>query len=140
MISGGSPGPRIPRAEHPTADLSAVTFSFKYLDLDTNAKFGMNGCDRGFLSEFLRELHRLSQGTVSEFCEYESRRHSHHILFAQTSEPNGFVHLPEQVEPEEYWQFAVSEDHNWRVHGFFIDSVFYIVWLDPLHQLYPNVN
>jgi hypothetical protein len=29
----------------------------------------------------------------------------------------------------------VLEHHTWRVHGFFISSVFYIVWLDPEHQL-----
>lgn len=61
--------------------------------------------------------------------------HNHKIDFSNTTEPAGFVHLPEQVEPEEYWQFAVQEHHTWRVHGFFIASVFYIVWLDPDHQL-----
>jgi hypothetical protein len=27
-----------------------------------------------------------------------------------------------------------------RVHGFFLDEVFYVVWLDPDHKLYPTRN
>ena len=81
------------------------------------------------------ELKRLSAGTVSDLCEYDNDRHSHAIIFEDTQEPDGFAHLDEQVEPEQYWQFGIRADQPWRVHGFFIDSVFYIVWLDPLHNL-----
>lgn len=26
---------------------------------------------------------------------------------------------------------------NWRVHGFVSDDTFFVVWLDPFHNLYP---
>ncbi len=35
------------------------------------------------------------------------------------------------------YQFSLSSNEHGRVHGFFIDEVFYIVWLDPDHLLYP---
>jgi hypothetical protein len=128
------PPTRIP-APHPTVDTSPVTFSFKYLDLVGNRKFFFVHCERDFLEHLLTELARLSRGTVTDFCEYDNDRHSHAIIFEDTGEPHGFANLGEQVEPEEYWQFGIRPDRRWRVHGFFIDSVFYIVWLDPLHNL-----
>ena len=43
---------------------------------------------------------------------------------------------------EEYdeaaWQFSISANEHGRVHGFLIDNVFYVVWLDPEHRLYPG--
>ena len=128
------PPARIPRP-HPTTDESPVILSFKYLDIDSNPKFGMDKCGSEFLAGLLQELFQICQGQVCQFAEFENRRHNHMIVFSETTEPNGFAHLPEQIEPEVYWQFAVLEHHTWRVHGFFISSVFYIVWLDPDHQL-----
>jgi hypothetical protein len=39
---------------------------------------------------------------------------------------------------EEAWQFSLSSNEHGRVHGFVIDNVFYIVWLDPEHKLYAS--
>jgi hypothetical protein len=44
-----------------------------------------------------------------------------------TSAPKGFEQL-------EYWQFRVNKSRG-RIIGFKIDSVFYIVWFDPHHNL-----
>jgi hypothetical protein len=39
---------------------------------------------------------------------------------------------------EEAWQFSISANEHGRVHGFLIANVFYVVWLDPEHKLYPG--
>lgn len=138
MTAGGAfgPTPRIPRPAHPTVDESPVTFSFKYLDLSSNPKFDLARCDDvAFLTSLLEEFREICQGKICDLAEFANRRHNHLIDFSGTTEQNGFYHLPEQIDPEVCWQFAVQEHHKWRVHGFFISSVFYIVWLDPDHQL-----
>ena len=28
--------------------------------------------------------------------------------------------------------------HGWRVHGILVRDLFYIVWVDPEHQLFPR--
>ncbi|MBO5142952.1 MAG: hypothetical protein J6C46_08225 [Clostridia bacterium] len=43
--------------------------------------------------------------------------------------------LMEQIS-DECWQLGITSE--FRIHGFFIDNVFYVVWLDPLHQLYES--
>lgn len=40
----------------------------------------------------------------------------------------------EQIK-DDCWQLGI-DNHKFRVHGFFIENVFYIVWLDPNHNLY----
>ncbi|HEU0055405.1 MAG TPA: hypothetical protein VFQ39_19595 [Longimicrobium sp.] len=62
---------------------------------------------------------------------------AHPIDFARTSEPAGFSHLNEQLRAYPAYQFQLSV-HTGRVHGFFIDLVFHVVWLDPHHALYPG--
>jgi hypothetical protein len=86
------------------------------------------------LHDLFEEFKRLSTGIVSDCCEYDNERHSHYIHFEETTEPNGFG-LDEQIEPETFWQFGLRPDRPWRIHGFFIDSIFYVVWLDPQHRL-----
>jgi hypothetical protein len=39
---------------------------------------------------------------------------------------------------EDAWQFSISANEYGRVHGFLYLGVFYIVWLDPEHRLYPG--
>ncbi len=41
---------------------------------------------------------------------------------------------PDGGEQREYWQFRINKSKG-RVIGFIIDGVFYIVWLDPHHNL-----
>ena len=38
------------------------------------------------------------------------------------------------VEPEV--AFNITKTRHGRVHGYFVESIFYIVWLDPKHELY----
>lgn len=133
------PRVRVPRPPHPTIDPSPVRFSFKYLDLRSE-KFAFRYCETDFLESLLEEFRRLSACTVSEFCEWDNERHSHAIAFAETTEPDGFPGLDDQLEPEVFWQFGLVRKRPWRIHGFFIDSVFYVVWLDPDHRLHGRQN
>jgi hypothetical protein len=60
----------------------------------------------------------------------------HPIKWEDTSE-NGFGLLNEEQLVDTPYQFSISANKHGRVHGFLIDEVFYIVWLDPGHLLYP---
>ena len=82
----------------------------------------------------------MSHWPMGQFRSYE-HRYSHEIGFEDTSEKGGFPDLGEQLETDDAWQFAVDvskPEGLWRVHGFFIDSTFYIVWLEEHHRLYPK--
>ena len=38
---------------------------------------------------------------------------------------------------ESAYQFSVSGNEHGRIIGALIDTVFYVIWFDPDHQLYP---
>lgn len=82
--------------------------------------------------------------TVGDFVDQNNEEHRHIIDFALTTEKDGFQHIPkvdrEQLGYEEGWQFGVYPDviHNrWRAHGILVQNLFYVVWLDEHHRLYP---
>lgn len=63
----------------------------------------------------------------------EELRHSTHDLHPVNWE-NANTKCPTLSKQAEYWQFRIDKSHG-RVIGILIDSVFYVVWLDPYHNL-----
>ncbi|AWY60224.1 hypothetical protein A8H35_02770 [Burkholderia thailandensis] len=83
-------------------------------------------------------MKNISNLTVKEFRENKSSSLRIHTLkWAETSEPGGYAHLTEQLQQCEPWQFGLSVNEHGRVHGLLIDEVFYVVWLDVNHRMYP---
>ncbi len=96
---------------------------------------------RGSVNYLLALLERLRDLGSLSVLELLSSRHPalrcHRIHWADTTEPAGFAHINaiarSQIVP---YQFSLSSNAHGRVHGYFIGDVFYVVWLDPEHQLY----
>jgi hypothetical protein len=62
---------------------------------------------------------------------------SHPIQWHETTEPDGFDHLnPQLREQITGWQLTHSANEYGRIHGFWIDEVYYVVWIDHDHSLY----
>lgn len=116
-----------------------LAFSFKYLDLSNNPKFVLSNCKDGYLDKLLGRLKDLCSLKVKEFrASHSTSLRAHRIAWGETSEPDGFTSLGPQLREEEAWQFEITANSHGRVHGFLVDDVFYVVWVDPKHQLYPR--
>ena len=117
-------------------EIPKVSFSFMYYQ-DDKEKFSIRGRDVRYLEVLLRRLRDLSKLTVQEIVNNRSKSlRCHPIDWQDTTEPNGFgIPNEDQVVVTAY-QFQISANEHGRVHGFFRDNVFYIVWLDPDHNLY----
>ena len=133
----GSRSPlHIPKAQ-PIEDRRLVRFSFEYLDTDGNPKFRLDACSQEYLRSLLTALRGLSTRTPSDLlAEWVDSYRAHRIDFDETTEPDGFSQLGEQLARDEAWQFSPDIQKEWRVHGLLIDDVFFVVWLDPSHKLY----
>jgi hypothetical protein len=127
---GEIPAPILPPARE------ILKFSFRHLDTYTE-KFTVSHCDGEFLRQLLHTIRELSSWTVEQFCDQNNNERRHVIWFPDTTEPDGFPNLDkEQLSYHESWQFQLSKEQEWRVHGILIDDTYYIVWLDPNHALY----
>ena len=114
-----------------------VKFSFKYLDAD-NPKFLPSDCPHEFWPALMARLKLYSNLTVEVFLDQNNPDRRHIIHFAETTEPNGFVNVDtEQLAYEEPWQFDLETWQPWRIAGILVDDMFYIIWLDHSHSLYP---
>ena len=115
-----------------------LSFSWKYFE--RTQKFHLNRVKHTYVGQLIEKLHELSKKTEQElFQDHNLKRffRLHPIDWKDTTE-NGFSNLPEKLLEQQPWQFSVTSNEHGRVHGFFIDSTFYIVWFDPDHLLYSN--
>jgi hypothetical protein len=113
-----------------------VSFYFRYYQ-DDKDKFSIGGKDAKYLASLLRRLRDLSQLNAQEIINNQSKSlRCHGIIWLDTTEPNGFGIPNEDILINIPYQFQISANEYGRVHGFFSENVFYIVWLDPEHNLY----
>jgi len=113
-----------------------MSFSFRYFK-DDNEKFSIRNRDATYLQALLLRLRDLSTLDAREIINNRSKSlRCHPIKWSDTTEPNGFGLPNEEQLANMPYQFQISSNEHGRVHGFFIENIFYIVWLDPDHNLY----
>lgn len=114
-----------------------ISFSFRHI-AQSHDKFHYAARDAAYFCKVLERLSSLSTFTTQEFhSNRSSSLRAHPISWDETSEPAGFDHLNDQLRETQPFQFQVSANGHGRVHGFFAGHVFFVVWLDPDHLLYP---
>lgn len=112
-----------------------ISFSFRYFK-DDNDKFSIRNRDATYLQALLVRLRDLSTLTVQEIINNRSKSlRCHKIVWNDTTESGFGIPNEDQLVDSPY-QFQISANEHGRVHGFLIESIFYIVWLDPDHNLY----
>jgi hypothetical protein len=128
----------IPHVQLPQ-ESSLLIFSFKHLDC-AHPKFALSKCSADYLIALLETIQKYSSWTVDDFKNQNNDEARHTLWFPDTTEPDGFLGLEQdQLAYHESWQFGINPPKTlWRVHGILIDDTFYIVWLDPEHQLGPK--
>ena len=109
--------------------------SFRYLAI--GGPFGTAASGPGYLDALIGRLRDVCRMTAEEFRQAGRSLRSHEIRWDRTSRPEGFG-LPETIAAAGVaWQFGLSANEHGRVHGLLAGDLFYVVWLDPTHQLYP---
>lgn len=117
-----------------------ISFSFKYFD-NTHEKFFFHDKDGQYWITLMERMKALSDMTASILRKNNNNKtlRCHPINWQSKSVSETCFGIPgeEQLVDTPY-QFSLSANKHGRVHGFFIEEVFYVVWLDPDHKLYPG--
>ena len=109
----------------------SLTFSFAALE--RTEYFNLDGTCQNWSSDLFDTLKIVS--TIPK-CDLLSgkygtlRVHNHE----NATPPN---ELPKGISLKDCYQIRISASKG-GIHGVFSENVFYIVWLDPLHNMYPN--
>jgi len=114
-----------------------IRFSFKYLDF-SNPKFQVKHRDGEYLHKLTDRLKNYSSMNMTEqFLASKSKSTRFHpIKWCDTTEGDGFYCLNEQLRSLDGYEIQVEKKKYGRIHGFILDNVFFVVWLDPDHKLY----
>src|SRR5690349_11521485 len=110
-----------------------VKFSFKYLS-DNNPDFKFQEKTSEYFVKVLQRLTNVCTMTLAslKYPKVKALR-NHYIDWAETTQSEFGLPNEEQLVDRPF-QFGISSNEHGRVIGFFIDHVFYIVWLDPDHN------
>lgn len=116
-----------------------LLFSFHFLDTTTQQFNCGRTCDGWFLHllENVREISRLNR---NEFVQIQRNHYDVHALNWPYEEFSKFPidnQVLEGIDPNDQLQFRLSSSGG-RVHGFLRHNTFYVVWLDPHHNLDPD--
>lgn len=112
---------------------SGITFSFEILE--TTEYFNLDGTCINWTTELfgmLKEISSIKKENLlnGSYAKSKYRVHSHE----NASPPSK---LPEGVELKDCYQIRISKSKG-GIHGVFYDNIFYVIWFDPLHNMYPD--
>lgn len=125
-----------------------LIISYEHLCLN-DKKYSMNEIGDNkqiitFYSELVSKLNEYSKFNnfkkqITSNRTYSKSNHIHPIDWNDNRiHENSFNCLDDNLMQQvknECWQLGIN-NQGFRIHGFFIENIFYIVWLDPLHNLY----
>jgi len=110
-----------------------VSFNFSFL-IDSD-NFCYTKKEANYLITLIERFSSLSQMKRMEIITSKSPSlRCHRIDWSGVSE-DSFGIINEEICDDAY-QISVSSNKHGRIHGFFIEDVFYVRWLDPDHILY----
>ncbi|MFP7234127.1 hypothetical protein SFC70_19815 [Bacillus subtilis] len=114
-----------------------IVFSWKYFDKDHKV-YNCGGIEMPWMISFLETLKNISGLTIQDLRKEEGKRKGlrfHPIRWGKVTQQkfNFNDQFFEQIRDNCY-QLSLSTGKG-RFHGFLIENSFFVVWLDPFHQL-----
>lgn len=129
---------RIPnQAKNKQAAPKKVLFSF--MSVDKNEYFNLDGTCQNWSADLFETMQMVSGITIDEITAGTySGKHSPFRIH-QHQDAQAPCKVPSDISLEDMWQIRISLSKG-GIHGVFVENVFYVVWFDPLHNLYPDKN
>jgi hypothetical protein len=128
----------------PEPETEHIQFSFKHLDSE-HPDFRIENCPAGFLQALLCRIREYESYTEQQFRDVNHQDDRMLFYFQDSAYPDGFTSLDIELQSEHGWEIKVAPDakrHSpeaaWRAYGILVGNVFYFVWLDPKHRLFPD--
>ena len=107
--------------------------SFSFESLERTEFFNLDGTCANWSSDLFDMLKAVSCLTKQELLSGKHRTfraHNHE----KANPPNRF---PSGVSKTDCYQIRIGKSKS-GIHGVFYENVFFVIWLDPLHNMYPD--
>ena len=114
-----------------------VLFSFE--DVEKNEYFNLDGTCQNWAADLFDTMQKVSRIELKDIYagKYSGKTSPFRIHRHEDAKPP--CKLPSNVLLEDMWQIRISISKG-GIHGIFSSNVFYVIWFDPQHNLYPDKN
>lgn len=130
--------PRLPFAQPGIGQKDKVLFSFEAIE--RNEYFNLDGTCVNWPSELVGVLQAVSGIPVCDIYagRYSGKQSPLRIHPHKRMKNKPWIE-PRAVSIEDMWQIRLGKSKG-GIHGVLYENVFYIIWFDPQHNLYPDEN
>lgn len=126
-------GIRIPNPAAP----QKITFSFEYYDNSENRKYCLSKWPEADLKLTMTRLKEVSELTHNEMCQRKHSLHFHPVNWSSCTESGFTTPVPAEMEPYQFSLVGINYSKA-RVFGAYYRNVFYVVWFDLEHKIWPT--
>lgn len=115
-----------------------LAFSFKYYDSSEGAVYCLSKWEEPQIKEALRRLGEINTKSLLELQQQRKVLHFFPVDWTKTKKPNGFP--DRNLAHLEAFHFALLgvNGQKARVFGAYQKGVFFIVWFDLNHEIWPS--
>ena len=114
-----------------------VLFSFE--SIDRNEYFNLDGTCQNWAADLFEAMQMVSGISMTDIYAGKYSGKQSRFRIHQHEKANAPCKVPKTVSLEDMWQIRISKSKG-GIHGVFSENVFYVVWFDPHHNLYPDEN
>lgn len=114
-----------------------VLFSFE--SVEKNEYFNLDGTCQNWSADLFDTMQKVSQISIKEIYAGKYSGKNSTLRIHQHENAKAPCKIPKNVSLEDMWQIRISVSKG-GIHGVFSDNVFYVIWFDPQHNLYPDQN
>lgn len=114
-----------------------VLFSFEAVE--KNEYFNLDGTCQNWAADLFDTMQKVSRTALKDIYagKYSGKTSPFRIHRHEGAKPP--CKLPSNILLEDMWQIRISISKG-GIHGIFFDNIFYVIWFDPQHNLYPDKN
>lgn len=117
----------------PKKDFNEEKLLFSFEVLEFNKFFNLDASCQNWSKELFDMLHEISKINVKDLKANRYKKYRVH----NHENANPPCKLPNNIDLKSLWQIRISKSKG-GIHGIFFENIFYIIWLDPLHNMYPD--
>lgn len=114
-----------------------VLLSFEAVE--KNEYFNLDGTCQNWAADLFDTMQKVSRIALKDIYagKYSGKTSPFRIHRHEDAKPP--CKLPSNILLEDMWQIRISISKG-GIHGIFFDNIFYVIWFDPQHNLYPDKN
>lgn len=112
-----------------------IVFSFK--SVSRNEFFNLDSTCSNWANELFEIMKFVSDISVKEVYAGKYSGKGSPFRIHQHINASPPCKTPSSVNIEDMWQIRISKSKG-GIHGVFCENIFYVIWFDPHHNLYPD--